>query len=837
MSALMYRRAFADHYGLATLERGIIPEIADARRRIFINERAAGPDRPDHFYKNYLAFRLDHLTSVSQLPWEVLSAVADRFLSRSGGKLVVKKEEHSGWLAALPFFSPLAVSVAFLVKEAKGPPSGYDPRTYLTTELGNTALLAPSIPELETLIQKVGLNEMHMHLNGSTELDIIWSDAASNPDAFHAELIKAHSKASGLASELYDQIEVGLTPTVLRRRLRAVRRVRWEIANGILDSHQGILPTVERAPIESIMDDGKLDDELGAAGSLPRSSHPAHGIFPSTSADPLIEEAVWLYSALQVAREDGPWRHRTGLGLYFNFLVMTQLARMTVQQTDQVGFDQFQKFTVVGTRERIEAQYAARFRQLNIAPPYHTIRHLEGRLAPKQTPEEVAKLIATIVDGYLEFRGCLNRPRRDDLLRFPAPGCLTGACGAACKGSIRGRPDAELALVVHFIKRDFPPSLHPECLDHELRAKLDNETTSLVAVLRRFPLARQMVTGVDAAANEMHAAPEVFARTFRTMRHNGVRRATYHVGEDFAHLVSGIRATAEALTFLSLKDGDRIGHGTALGVSPTLWRERTGERIMLPLGEQLDNAVFAFTMLSRSDSKRPAPPWLADQIKRLTIEIYGRAIPANVAAEAWGLRSIDILEILSLEREEGLLVGDVCAIVDAARNKALRVVSPEARIEAELLVHRIEARRIAYPMFRQRHRYGTKLRELSEVHSAEMEDADLCELQDLILGDLNEAGVAIETLPSSNVRISIYHDLSEHHLFRWLKLTGEPLRNLPRVCVGSDDTGIFATSLRNEYAAVWEVLRGRMGRTSHEAATIIANLNRTGWDRRFAPSP
>ncbi len=833
----MYRRAFADHHGLASLERGIVPDIDDARRRIFVNERAAGPDRPDHFYKGYLTTRLGHLNSVSQLPWEALSSMADRFLRRSNGRVTVKAAEHAGWLQVLPLVSPLAICVAFLVKEGRGPQPGDDPRNYLAVELGDTALIAPSIPELEALIREVGLNEMHMHLNGSTELDIIWPDAAANPDAFYVELVSAQDKHGALASELYDQIETGLTPSVLRRRLRAARRVRQEMAAGIWASHRNIEPSLGLEPIESWMDERRLDADLGSAGSLPASSHPALNIFHSTEAAPLIDEAVWLYSALQIAGTAGPWQRRIGLGLYFNFLVMTQLARMTVQQTDQVGFDQFQKFTVVGTRERIEAQYAARFRQLNIDPPYHTLRHLEGRLAPKETPQKVATLIASIVDGYLDFRGCPIRPKRDDVLRSSAPGCLTGACLASCRGPVRGRTDAELSLVVHFIKRLIAPTPRAECIDQELRAKLNVEVRSLVEVLNRFPLARQLITGIDAAANEMHASPEVFARTFRTMRSHGIARATFHVGEDFGHLISGIRATAEALNFLDLSEGDRIGHGTALGVSPALWLARTGERVMLPIGEQLDNAVFAWAILSRADSLHPAPSLLTDVIVRLTTEIYGKPVSPDVAAAAWRLRSLDILEILALEREGGLRPGDADVIAGAARAKAMRAASPDTCKEAKLIADRVQHNPLAYTIFRQRHRLSAKLNELREVCTSDIDEATLREIQDLILSDFNDAGVAIETLPSSNVRISIYHDLAEHHLFRWLGLAGEPLRNRPVVCVGSDDTGIFATSLRNEYAAIWDVLCRSIGKTPNEAKDIITVLNSNGWHHRFNPTP
>lgn len=70
------------------------------------------------------------------------------------------------------------------------------------------------------------------------------------------------------------------------------------------------------------------------------------------------------------------------------------------------------------------------------------------------------------------------------------------------------------------------------------------------------------------------------------------------MGEDFLHLVSGIRATVEAVDFLSLGDGDRVGHAIALGIDPQLWLDRTGERITVPRSEWLDNLVFAGTLLA-----------------------------------------------------------------------------------------------------------------------------------------------------------------------------------------------------------------------------------------------
>ncbi len=103
--------------------------------------------------------------------------------------------------------------------------------------------------------------------------------------------------------------------------------------------------------------------------------------------------------------------------------------------------------------------------------------------------------------------------------------------------------------------------------------------------------------------------------------------------------------------------------------------------------------------------------------------------------------------------------------------------------------------------------------------------------------ELHTHGVVIESMPTSNVRISFYETCGDHHLWRWLGLTGrkggagvemESGRTgneiLPTVSLASDDPGIFATSLRNEYAHMYDQLIQRFNLPSHEAMGIIGKL-------------
>ncbi len=110
-------------------------------------------------------------------------------------------------------------------------------------------------------------------------------------------------------------------------------------------------------------------------------------------------------------------------------------------------------------------------------------------------------------------------------------------------------------------------------------------------------------------------------------------------------------------------------------------------------------------------------------------------------------------------------------------------------------------------------------------------------LQRAVLRELHTHGVVIESMPTSNVRISFYETYTDHHLWRWLGLTGrrngagaerEPDRAgdeiLPTVCLASDAPGIFATSLRNEYAHVYDQLTHRFDLPADEAIGVIGKL-------------
>jgi adenosine deaminase len=829
---------------LALMGAGTIPDIGATSRAIFIADRRSEHRRPDHFYKAYIDHRLEPTRQVADLPWEVLSQLSARYLERRDGRIRVQYERFLEWHELLPFVSPLSIVMTFLVAEGGGPGPGIDPRAHLASEIGDSALIGPLDLHLDDLVEREGLHELHMHLNGSTELEVLWNAAVTDPDAFYREIEAAWSKNKAIAAELYDQIEPGLTPYAVYKRLRAARRVRRLLVDALasgLPRGMGVggMHSAKLHDLIDAMSQDTDDRSVPSVRGLSLAIHPSDLLFGPNDHRPIVNEAAWLYASLQHLSRRPP-DPAFGTGFYFTLLVLSQVRRLSVQQTDEYGFDQFQKYTMVGTRESLERNYLARFRQINLREPYDVLAHLEGRFSPKDDVTEGGRQISRIVGDFQDFAGCRRRGATTGLPMMPAP-CMTaaGCPGPPC--TWQGSRLTELALVGHFIKRAYKPQSDVALAtrDSELRVKVERQARVLKRLVRNGTIG-SIVRGVDAAANELDAGAEPFAPAYRMARRSGIPRATFHAGEDFRHLVSGIRAVEEALTFLDLRAGDRIGHATAVGIDPAIWMERAGSRAMLRRHDLLDDLVYSRRRLA-------AHPTFGGEVVRLDAAIalhsravYGDEISPVLLDLEWHLRSMDPLAAWRVDRVVGCggRSIDLDAFIREARHQERIAVDEEAQAEFAHVAVMIERYGAAYELFRRRHRLPIeRRREWVEVESRFLSEAACIALQDHVLGEVNLRGVALEALPTSNLRISHYHVLSEHHLFRWLGLRGPELRNRPTVVIGSDDPGIFATNLKNEFAAIAAVLRSEFHMSAERAAATMSGLNAAARIRRFRPRP
>ena len=102
-------------------------------------------------------------------------------------------------------------------------------------------------------------------------------------------------------------------------------------------------------------------------------------------------------------------------------------------------------------------------------------------------------------------------------------------------------------------------------------------------------------------------------------------RTTVHAGEDFVHLLTGLRRLDEAIRHLGLEEGDRIGHGMALGLDPTTWFERIG-RVVQTREERLLDLVWEWNFYAKShaDVGSGRLSYLRSNIARLGEQVFVR---------------------------------------------------------------------------------------------------------------------------------------------------------------------------------------------------------------------
>ena len=100
------------------------------------------------------------------------------------------------------------------------------------------------------------------------------------------------------------------------------------------------------------------------------------------------------------------------------------------------------------------------------------------------------------------------------------------------------------------------------------------------------------IVGIDAAGSELICSPAVFGHAYRYARAMGVPNLTYHVGEDFFDLTDGLLAIDEALTYLELKEGSRIGHASALGVDAKVFYTKRSYQVLMTKQRLLDCLVW-----------------------------------------------------------------------------------------------------------------------------------------------------------------------------------------------------------------------------------------------------
>jgi len=421
----------------------------------------------------------------------------------------------------------------------------------------------------------------------------------------------------------------------------------------------------------------------------------------------------------------------------------------------------------------------------------------------------------------------------------------------AIDGYVRGRhPALEVGIVYHFIRTRGPeaqqgaPQPWGRHSHDDPGSRMRNpagcrfsgyylerraEAAALANLLTTYPRMLERVRGLDLCTDELgvplwvmlplighvRRAGEDAVRALRGSRHP-VRplRLTVHAGEDFVHLLGSIRRIGEAYDFLDLREGDRIGHGVALGVNVAHWASRA-VGLAIPRGERLFDLMWTWRTIMRADADalRPWLPWIAQEACRVACDIFGEDASANVL-NRFVLNLHSTVDLARAGFPGGS--GRTRRVTPASRAPTGPTRQADQFVDSWLRDRRVFERAYA-------------LEPIDVARETPLVQA----LQDHVRTLLARAGIVVEINPSSNLLIGNLGDLTDHPLWRLCPPGADQSGSTRvRVCIGSDDPITFATRLPEEYQLLADAMT-EAGLAMHQVDAWLERARAAGMNTRF----
>lgn len=503
-----------------------------------------------------------------------------------------------------------------------------------------------------------------------------------------------------------------------------------------------------------------------------------------------------LYRMLRKTADGGKLHRNLRQWFYAYLVIKAKVYAEMVQVNDVIGFENFHAYSKRG--------YA--FLNMNLPNvKERMIRHavtdslgmnsLEIRINPGKNAKECSDMIRNISAAIEKEK------------------------------EVTGEKNCRIYYVFHFAKKQDGAIVEEKYRHQGYREKLYQLSRELVLFRENAPEEARNVLGIDACSMEIGCRPEVFAPTFRKLTthipklENGVRqwKITYHVGEDFLDLADGLRAIEEAVRFLEMKDGDRLGHAMALGQNVKQWYDFKRNEISINIQDHLDNVVWLYFKLEEyaiSDADTDnVKVYLQDEYNRCFRNVYQPYLWRKFVEEsgvknenlfhemfqmpiyfqAWKLRGCDPEQF-----HDGIwnITGKGLLEPESYQRKFLNLNN--RNYAAEFLYH-------YYHYSRKIREEGRKSIQI-DVPQGYVKAVELVQRE--MQREIAEAGICVETNPSSNYQISTIQQYQEHpirELFN-LGLTADPneIAQCPQlhVSINTDDKGVFHTSLKNEFALI-----------------------------------
>lgn len=551
---------------------------------------------------------------------------------------------------------------------------------------------------------------------------------------------------------------------------------------------------------------------------------------------------------------------------YFNFfyayLVIKETIRSElVQINSNIGFDNFAQYQNRKEDFIEDTEFEKKYIEMAVKGTLsnQNIKIMEARIAPKDTAEKNRDNIKKLDDWICE---------KDKNLR------------------------KRYFFVFHFIKeRDRDDYRYSDviCRHYIMRKKLKKQAQEIARFRECYSTEAARVKGIDACANEIGCRPEVFSQIYRFLRNHIVYEKyfldemyscdepikmhqlslTYHIGEDYLDVIDGLRAIDEAIRFLRLDCGSRIGHAIALGINVEEYYEGKNYKILINQQDYLDNLVWTYNRIKKFGlhGYDDLLLFIEQEYNKYFRLIYGNHIDSNFFnCVLWEAR-----EYFSSSREE-VAEGYVNSqfyfrISEYYSAWQLRGDNPECYFNGyfkeledisnwnQYAVNREQPDdykmrynpECAYLYFM--YHYSSKAKEEGakciEVRVSYQMVQVVKEIQREMRKWISSLGIGIEINPTSNYLIGSFKRYDKHPILEFYNLgltaSEEEINNCPQipVCINTDDQGVFSTYLENEYALLalaLEKKRDENGKKKYNRTMIyqwIDNIRKMGLNLSF----
>lgn len=351
------------------------------------------------------------------------------------------------------------------------------------------------------------------------------------------------------------------------------------------------------------------------------------------------------------------------------------------------------------------------------------------------------------------------------------------------------------------------------------------ETAKSIEELRsEIPKLGEYIVGIDAASEENKAEPWIFAPVYAAIRNREITKPrmllkdgrllqinnigfTYHVGEEFRHILSGLRHIDEVIQHFHYKAGDRLGHALALGIDMKEWMDKN-KTIIIPIQEHMENLLWVWGKLVHDGWEiKVNTEVLVGEIMELAKKIYGEinGLSVHMLYDAYIEKFKLGYEKNFLKMKEYIMGFQEITASDNREQmmknnhfcKFYNLDSPYGIFWSTEKIFctyfcPIFYRKFKTPIF---------------VQVDEKQYDMLSGIQEYLINQVEKIGIYVEANPTSNLAIG---DIKELYSEPILKLNSKELEKEQEhevlITINSDDPIIFNTSSENELAYVYHAL-------------------------------